>query len=312
MPSARSLIALLIAPLLVGCQIEVRIDPATPTARPAAALPAAGYPSMPEGLEPARVINIIDGDTIDVAIGGREERVRLIGIDTPESVDPRRPVECFGVEASAAASALLDGQTVWLEEDPSQDSRDRHGRLLRYVWLEDGRMANLEQIAGGFAFEYTYDTPYRYREAFRLAERAARDAGIGLWSSNTCAGQSIPAGTTPAPTAAGQAPPATTPACPPTPDPASAAEAPVRIIALDKRAEVVRLENVGAAPVNLDGWLICSVRGGEPQAGLSGTLAPGEARDFANPGAPIWSNSNRDDAALYNPSGLLVSYWEDQ
>jgi micrococcal nuclease len=187
-----------------------------------------------------------------------------------------------------------------------------NGRLLRYVWLADGRMANLEQIVGGFAFEYTYNTPYRYRDVFRDAEQEASEAGRGLWAADTCAGQSIPAGEAPAPTPAGQAPPAASASCPELPGSAAAPNAPVRIAALDKRAEVVRLENVSAAPVSLDGWVLCSVRGGESQAGLAGALAAGEGRDFANPRDPIWSNSDRDDAALYDASGRLVSYWEDR
>jgi micrococcal nuclease len=149
--------------------------------------------TLPEDVEAARVVNVVDGDTVDVRVGGREERVRLIGIDTPETVHPRQPVMCYGREASQRAEALLQGQTVFLEADPSQDSRDRFGRLLRFVWLEDGRMVNQVLVAEGYAFEYTYDLPYRYQREFRAAERAAREAGLGLWSEATCAGQSIPA-----------------------------------------------------------------------------------------------------------------------
>jgi len=139
----------------------------------AAALPPlrSDYPTLPSGLERGQVTRVVDGDTIDVQLSDGEARVRLIGINTPESVDPRRPVECFGQEASVSAAAMLDGQTVLLESDPSQGDRDRFSRLLRYVWLEDGRMVNLEQITQGFAAEYTFDTPYKYRELFRDAQR---------------------------------------------------------------------------------------------------------------------------------------------
>lgn len=302
-------LALLIA--LAGCDLRLEVGLPTPaapraTAAPPAA-PAGGYPAMPEGLARATVTRVVDGDTIAVVVGGREERVRLIGINTPETVDPRRPVECFGAEASASAKAMLEGQDVLLEDDASQDSRDSNGRLLRYVWLEDGRMANLEQVAQGFAAEYTYDRPYKYRDIFRAAQREASDAGRGLWSPDTCGGQFAPLGE-------GQAPAVTAgpvASCPPAPPAPEAPEAPVRIVALDKGDEVVELANVGFEPVDLDGWVLCSVRGGESQAGLGGSLAPGETRAFANPGQPIWSNSNRDDAALYDPAGRLVSYWED-
>ncbi|WP_322816772.1 thermonuclease family protein [Chloroflexus sp.] len=147
------------------------------------------YPPLPDNLTHAQVVRVVDGDTIIVRIGWDEERVRLIGINTPESVDPRRPVECFGKEAASNARKLVDRQTVFLEDDPSQDSRDRFGRLLRYVWLEDGRMVNLEQIRQGYAYEYTYNVPYRYQAIFRAAETEARNAQRGLWAPETCNGQ---------------------------------------------------------------------------------------------------------------------------
>ena len=286
------------------------------TQPPPAQAPAAlreGYPPLPEGLDRGQVTRVVDGDTIDVQLPGGEERVRFIGINTPESVDPRRPVECFGLEASANAKALLAGQTVLLEADPSQGDRDRSDRLLRYVWLEDGRMANLEQIAQGFAAEYTFDTPYKYRESFRDAQREARDTQRGLWAPDTCNGDFAPAGSAPAPTAApGEQPAVDLPGCPALAGPAQAPAAPVRIVGLDKDAELIELRTVGDAPLELDGWLVCSQRGNEAQGGIGGTLAPGETRAFANPGSNIWSNSNPDDAALFDPNGQLVSYWADR
>ncbi|HMQ33989.1 MAG TPA: thermonuclease family protein [Chloroflexaceae bacterium] len=318
------LLSLTFALLLAACEVRIDVTPPAdllpPTSAPADLLPSApaprpagDYPPLPEGLPRATVVRVIDGDTILVDVGGREERVRFIGINTPESVDPRRPVECFGAEASDNAKAMLDGRAVLLEDDPSQDSRDSSGRLLSYVWLEDGRMANLEQIVQGFAAEYTYSTPYKYRDLFRDAQREARDAGRGLWSPETCGGQFTPLGEAPAPTppASGAAPAPASASCPRAPEAPAAPETPLRIVGLDKVGEVVELANVGFEPVSLDGWVLCSVRGGESQAGLSGTLAPGEARAFPNPGNPIWSNSNRDDAALYDPAGRLVSYWVD-
>lgn len=304
---------LLLALLLAGCELEVNVAAPPPTAPPRVDAPPAGdYPPMPEGLPQARVVRVVDGDTIVVDLGGQEERVRFIGINTPESVDPRRPVECFGKEASDAAKALLAGQSVGLEEDSTQGSRDANGRLLRYVWLADGRMANLEQLAQGFAAEYTFDTPYRYRDVFRAAQGRARDAGAGLWSPATCGGQFAPTGERPAATPLSAAQGERAAGCPPAPEPMAAPNAPVRIVGLDKAAETVTLENVGPEPVSLDGWLVCSVRGGESQRGVAGQLAPGATVALANPGEPIWSNSQRDDVALYDASGRLVSYWEDR
>lgn len=148
-------------------------------------------PSPTSGLQQATVVDVTDGDTIRVDIGGTIERVRFIGIDTPESVDPNSPVECFGVEASNHTRQLLSGATVYLESDPSQDSRDRYNRILRYVWLDDGTLVNLALIRDGYAFEYTYQTPYRYQAEFQQAQRDAEAEEVGLWSPATCNGQQI-------------------------------------------------------------------------------------------------------------------------
>jgi micrococcal nuclease len=147
-------------------------------------------PAMPADIEDsaAQVVDVIDGDTLDVRLDGRVERVRLIGLNTPESVDPRRPVQCFGVEASAFTKSLVLEETIYLEYDNTQGERDQFDRLLAYVWLADGRLLNLELIGGGYAAQYTFNTPYLYRDLFRSAERAARDSEAGLWSPQTCDG----------------------------------------------------------------------------------------------------------------------------
>ena len=91
---------------------------------------------MPQGVEgPFTVTKVVDGDTIWVDNGGRM-KIRMIGLDTPETVDPRKPVQCFGREASAQAKTILGGQQVYLETDPSQDSVDKYGRTLAYVWTD--------------------------------------------------------------------------------------------------------------------------------------------------------------------------------
>jgi micrococcal nuclease len=138
-----------------------------------------------------RVEKVIDGDTIAVVKDGIKETIRLIGINTPESVDPRRPVECFGVEASNKAKELLTGRNVYLEEDPTQGTRDKYNRALRYVRREDGLFYNLWIIQNGYAYEYTYDTSYKYQAEFKRAQSDAQAKGVGLWGG-ACAVSKTP------------------------------------------------------------------------------------------------------------------------
>lgn len=133
-----------------------------------------------------KVIKVVDGDTIDVEIEGKVQRLRLIGINTPETVDPRKSVECFGSEASKKAGELLLGKFVVLENDDAQQDRDRYGRLLRYVFLPDGTHFNKYMISEGFAYEYTYGSPYKYQQEFKQAQLDAQNQNKGLWNSKTC------------------------------------------------------------------------------------------------------------------------------
>jgi micrococcal nuclease len=159
----------------------------------------ATLPSEPPGYENATVTRVIDGDTIEVAITDRFEGpgagrarvgatydVRLLGIDTPESVDPRSPVECFGPEASAAAKALLLGKSVTLVKDTEES--DQYGRLLRYVYLGD-EMADARLVANGYAHAYPYPPNTRHSGLLVQLEREAREADRGLWSADTCSGK---------------------------------------------------------------------------------------------------------------------------
>lgn len=135
------------------------------------------------------VSQVLDGDTIEIARDGKLERVRLIGVDTPETKDPRKPVQCFGKEASKHTETSLSGRRVRLEFDPVVGERDRYDRLLAYVWREDGLFVNLDLVTEGFAHEYTYQHQlYKYRDEFQAAERAADSADKGLWAANTCNG----------------------------------------------------------------------------------------------------------------------------
>ena len=131
----------------------------------------------------ATVTRVVDGDTLVVDVGGVDERLRLIGINTPESVDPNRPVMCFGKEASAHLAELTPpGTAIRIERDV--EARDRYDRLLGYVYrASDGEFVNLAMVTDGFANQYTFPPNVEHVDAFRAAARTARDAGTGLWSA---------------------------------------------------------------------------------------------------------------------------------
>lgn len=134
--------------------------------------------------ELVKVVKVVDGDTIKVLISGKEELVRLIGIDTPEVADPRKPVQCFGKEASNKAKEILNNKQIRLEADETQRNQDTYGRLLRYVFLEDGTSFNRFMIEEGYAHEYTYDSNYyKYQLEFIQAQKEARENNKGLWAS---------------------------------------------------------------------------------------------------------------------------------
>jgi len=132
------------------------------------------------------VVDISDGDTIIVSKNCEPITVRLIGVDTPETVDPRKPVQCFGKEASDFTKAHLKGRDITIETDDSQNIHDKYGRLLGYVILADGTNFNKQLIEEGFAHEYTYKTPYKYQTEFKTAEKNAKDGDKGLWNPTAC------------------------------------------------------------------------------------------------------------------------------
>jgi micrococcal nuclease len=136
------------------------------------------------------VTKVVDGDTIAVNMNGKNTTIRLIGLDTPETVDPRKPVQCFGVQASDKAKEVLNGKSVRLEMDASQGDLDKYGRLLAYVFLEDGTFFNQLMISEGFGHEYIYNLPYKYQKEFKAAERTAREGKKGLWADFACASES--------------------------------------------------------------------------------------------------------------------------
>ncbi len=133
------------------------------------------------------VIRTVDGDTFVVQLGGLQEKVRMLGMDTPETVDPRKTVQCFGKEASKKLHELLTDKIVTLKSDPANDDRDKYGRILRYVYLPDGTFVNSIMIEQGFAFAYI-KFPFMYKEQFVRLQMQARAARAGLWGKETCNG----------------------------------------------------------------------------------------------------------------------------
>lgn len=131
-----------------------------------------------------RVSEFYDGDTIGVDMNGRLEKIRMIGVDTPETHHPKKPVQCFGQAASDFTKRIVSeqGSAVRLEADPLSSNRDRYDRLLRYVYLPDGTLLNQKIIEGGYGFAYTQFI-FSKSDAFRSSARSAREANRGLWAS---------------------------------------------------------------------------------------------------------------------------------
>ena len=141
-----------------------------------------GSPEPASGRLEGRVVKIVDGDTIHVLIGSRREKVRYIGVDTPETHKPDTPVQCYGRAASAFNARLLAGRRVELRTDA--ETRDRYGRLLAYVYRRpDGLFVNAELVRRGFATLLTIPPNVAHAEEFLRLQRAARQAGRGLWSA---------------------------------------------------------------------------------------------------------------------------------
>jgi micrococcal nuclease len=130
-----------------------------------------------------RITRVVDGDTVDATRGRRTLTLRLIGIDTPETVHPTEPIECFGPQATAFASRRLLGEQVALEFDPSQGRLDYYDRTLAYVWTTSGtpRQFNRAAVRGGYALEYTYDDAYLWQREFLRAQAAAVAQRLGVW-----------------------------------------------------------------------------------------------------------------------------------
>lgn len=129
-----------------------------------------------------RVVEVYDGDTIAVDMNGQIEKVRMIGVDTPETHKPDTPVQCYGPEASEYTKNLLTNKTVRLEADPTNSNRDRYDRLLRYVYTEEGELVNQSLISLGYGFDYLSFTFQKSKEFAALGD-AARNSRVGLWAA---------------------------------------------------------------------------------------------------------------------------------
>lgn len=165
----------LIVLLLAGCE-ALLLEESTPVDRPRTLILG----------ESAQVLNVIDGDTIDVLLDGEEYRVRYVGVDTPERGDP------YYSEATQANRDLVQGETVMLVIDVSET--DQYGRLLRYIYLEDGTFVNAELIANGYARLVTYPPDVANADYFADLQREAREARRGLWGINELTNSGAPAG----------------------------------------------------------------------------------------------------------------------
>jgi micrococcal nuclease len=178
----RLLLLPLLILLLAGCQAvlapRTSPSPASVTTTPPVATIALTAQTTPTTKQEASVVGVVDGDTIKVQINGQVERVRYIGMDTPETVHPSRPVEWMGKEASAKNEELVSGKAVLLEKDVSET--DQYGRLLRYVYVGD-MMVNAELVRLGYAQVSTFPPDVRYQDLFLRLQREAREAGLGLW-----------------------------------------------------------------------------------------------------------------------------------
>jgi micrococcal nuclease len=159
------------------------------TASPTTAAPAATGGTLVD------VSGVTDGDTIKVRVAGSTERVRLIGIDTPEL----SPAQCYAQQAASKMQSLVQSKQVVIVADPTQSDRDTYGRLLRHVYLTDGQSVAQLMIADGFGKEYTYEKPYRGQAEYRAAQASAQSAGKGQWGAQCVPPPPAPEQVAPAP-----------------------------------------------------------------------------------------------------------------
>ena len=230
----------------------------------------------------AKVVKVVDGDTIRVLLEGVEKPVRYVGIDTPESTFQ---IEYFGEQASQKNKELVEGRDVVMYRDVSET--DDFDRLRRYVFVGD-KFINYELVSQGLANAFRYEPDTSCAELFAKAESEAKALGLGLWSAS--ATQS--ALSTQSPSAGN-----------------------LEIVFVDKEAEYVDIKNNSSSPVDLNGWMLVSEKGSQA-CDLGGIIQSGEKlRIWAgtgegyscNFGKNIWNNSEPDPAVLYDPQHAEIS-----
>jgi micrococcal nuclease len=185
MTLARRLAVVLLAVMLAGCGGSLEQGGGSAGEAPAGLATTgaerAAWPDPPGDAVAAEVQRVTDGDTFVATVEGRKERIRVIGVDTPETVAPNRPVEPYGKQASAFAKRHLTGATVRLAGDA--EPRDRYGRMLAYVWLADGTFWNALLVAEGYAQQLTIPPNVTYAGLFRRLVAEARREHRGLWAT---------------------------------------------------------------------------------------------------------------------------------
>jgi micrococcal nuclease len=170
-----------------GSSTKTTSAPTTKETQSATTKPTTSKPAEKKlpGTLKVTVTRVVDGDTFKAKVNGKEGSIRLIGVDTPETVHPNKPVQPYGPEASAYTKKRLDGQTVTLEFDVQQ--RDKYGRLLAYVWLGNAKnpkaeMLNQTLVKEGYAQVATFPPNVKYTDSFVKLQKQARDAKKGLWA----------------------------------------------------------------------------------------------------------------------------------
>lgn len=133
-----------------------------------------------------KVSYVYDGDTIAVSYDGGQKTIRLLGIDTPETVDPRKSIQCFGEQASFKTKELLNNRSITLKFNINREQKDKYKRYLGYVYRDDGLDINKYLIEQGYAREYTYGKPYDRQKEFKKLEKQAKQKNIGLWNVKIC------------------------------------------------------------------------------------------------------------------------------
>ncbi len=133
-----------------------------------------------------KVSYVYDGDTVAILYKGKERVIRLLGVDTPETVDPRKPIQCFGKQASLMTKELLNNKSISLVFDFDREQKDKYSRYLAYVYRDDGLNINKYLIEHGYAREYTYGKPYLKQKEFKKLEKQAKGNKIGLWDKKNC------------------------------------------------------------------------------------------------------------------------------